>query len=76
MATLNDLKTFVRAKKIAELTAKADRYRAEIKRWTERRDLQPLITDARYVSLLEGYNALLATTEKQIVEVKLNREVA
>ena len=53
MTTINQLKRINILTRRANLRSAIDRYNANIERWTERRHLQPVISDENYYKLLE-----------------------
>ena len=53
MTTINQLKRVSILTRRANLRSAIDRYNANIERWTERRHLQPVISDENYYKLLE-----------------------
>ena len=53
MTTINQLKRTTILTRRANLRTAIDRYNANIERWTERRHLQPVISDEHYYKLLE-----------------------
>ena len=53
MTTINQLKRISILARRANLRSAIDRYNSNIERWTERRHLQPVISDENYYKLLE-----------------------
>lgn len=70
MTTIDQLKRVTIITRRANLMRSIDRYNAQIERWTERRHLQPVISDEHYGKLLEelGERVYAAMVELEELE--------
>ena len=68
MITVHDLKQNYVNAQISRLNKSIEGYEREIKRWTERRNLQPEITDEKHEKLLNCYIELIKNAQSKIKE--------
>jgi uncharacterized protein YhaN len=67
--TVEDIKKNYVNAQISRLNKSIEGYEREIERWTERRHLQPVITDEKHEKLLKAYTDLIKRAQSKIKEL-------